>query len=166
MISFKEMLTLGIPTRKYARAVYDAQTQHELMVWCTMNGFDLGMNYEGNPIDPHEFVFHTTIIYSTNEVAFPDVKIKVRDGDVTPLGFDMLGIEKNVPVLKVKSDLLTSYNKRFKENYGMEEYWPEFKPHVSLSYNKGRHVDVSKLALPKFKLNIDYIMVTAQNAKV
>lgn len=142
--------------RKYVAVNYDIETQKNLRNWCKENGYDLAIDYNGNIKDPNDFVFHTTIIYSKNEFdGIHNSIIDIKKIEVKPIKFDLFGDNKDIPVLLVESEELIQVHK-WLESIGLQDYWSEFCPHISLSYAKNTGIDKS---LPNFKLYYDTIVI-------
>jgi hypothetical protein len=147
--------------RKYIAAIYDNVTQVKLRNWCTENGFDLGYGYGGEPKDPNEYEFHTTVFYTMNDVG------DLREGlgyrlieshPVTPIGFTMLGLDKNVPVLKLDFTGMIAHLRQKYDVMGFKDQWDQYQPHISLSYAK-KPVDFSTMSLPTFDIRFDRVKI-------
>jgi len=144
--------------RKYVAVQYDKESQDKLRDWATKNGFDLSVKYNGDKQDPKEFDFHTTIFYSTNEINLKNKEQKVKPTEVTITGIKFLGEDKNIPVLSVAvSDGIKDLRQQF-EDLGLEDQWPSYQPHISLSYSKTQ-IDTSKMKLPDFKPKYDKLTI-------
>ena len=148
-------------TRKYIAIIYDPETQQNLRNWCTNNGFDLSVGYGGVPQEPENFEFHTTVFYTINEVEGfredPEYNL-IECHEVTPMIFDMLGEDRDVPVLKLEYEgALATLRKKY-EGIGMMDKWDNYVPHISLSYAKSPR-DLSELPFPDFKLCFNKVVV-------
>jgi 2'-5' RNA ligase len=144
--------------RKYVAIQYNKESQDKLRDWATKNGFDLSVKYNGDEQNPKEFDFHTTIFYSTNEVNLKNKEQKVKPTEVTITGIKFLGEDKDVPVLSVAvSDGIKDLRQQF-EDLGLEDQWPSYQPHISLSYAK-KQIDTSKMKLPDFKPKYDKLTI-------
>lgn len=136
--------------RKYVAIIYDDETQKNLRAWATKNGFDLTSNYNGDEQKPEDFEFHTTIFFTTNEVNLRNKDMKVDPNNVTIEGIKFLGDNEDIPVLKLSyAGELKNIRKTY-EDLGLEDQWPSYQPHISLSYAKEKR-DVSDIELPNFK---------------
>lgn len=147
--------------KRYIAVIYDDVTQQKLQDWAVASGFDLAHDYDDIPIDPKDFEFHTTIFYTSNEVKLidsePGYKL-IESHTVNPIGFESLGEEKDIPVLKVDSSgALGTLRKRY-ENAGYQDKWDDYIPHVSLSYVR-KPVDFTNIQLPAFPLTFNYVKV-------
>jgi hypothetical protein len=148
-------------TRKYVAVIYDDTTQNRLREWATENSFDLGYGYSGEPKDPNDYEFHTTVFYTSNDVDHreqePGYKL-IEKHTVHPIGFSLLGENKDVPVMKVEvSGALAMLRKKY-EDLGYQDQWDDYIPHISLSYAR-KPVDISTKVLPTFPLTFDYVKV-------
>ena len=144
--------------RKYVAVQYDKESQDKLRDWASKNGFDLSVKYNGDEQDPKEFDFHTTIFYSTNEINLKNKEQKVKPTEVTITGIKFLGEDKNIPVLSVAvSDGIKDLRQQF-EGLGLEDQWPSYQPHISLSYAK-KQIDTSEIKLPDFKPKYDKLTI-------
>lgn len=145
--------------RKYVAVTYDAESQKKLREWATENGFDLTKSYDDTEQKPEDFEFHTTIFFTTNEVNLKNKTIKQKPTEVTIQGIKFLGENEDIPVLKLE---LTGNLKELREQYedlGLEDQWPSYQPHISLSYAKEKR-DVSKIKMPTFKPKYDIIAIS------
>lgn len=144
--------------RKYVAVTYDDESQKKLREWATDNGFDLTKSYDDTEQKPEDFEFHTTIFFTTNEVNLKNKSIKQKPVEVTIQGIKFLGENEDIPVLKLE---LTGKLKELREQYedlGLEDQWPSYQPHISLSYAKEKR-DISKIKMPTFKPKYDTIVI-------
>ena len=161
MKTFKKFIEDTTPHKKYIAVQYDPNTQDRLREWCNDNGFDLAVGYGGEPQDPKQFDFHTTIFYTSNEIDYLGEEPGYELPEVykaTPIKIEMLGEDKNIPVLLIKYDSMIKELREKYEDLGLEDKWPDYKPHISLSYAK-TDIDTSNMKLPTFDLNYDYVKV-------
>lgn len=157
MITLYEFLS---KKRKYIAAIYDDETQANLRKWCEENGFDLTKKYKGEDIKPEDFVFHTTIMYSETIHDLKNESIKLdKPFQTKPFAFELLGEDKDIPVLKVDGHGLYKQREHYVEEHEMRDKWDTYKPHVSLTYVRNADTDFTKIKLPKFKLWVDRIDV-------
>lgn len=138
-------------------------TQENLKTWAFRNGFDLTKNFAGETISPDEFMFHCTVIYSKtppskrlprNEYQVPRFALSVEN--LTMIGPDncypCFTIAKTNEVMQIREEI---------ESYGLTDPWPEYKPHMTLSYAKESVVpDFFRLTLPQFPIIVDTVKVT------
>jgi hypothetical protein len=130
----KEQLTEN-PKKKYIEAQYSAVTQGYLQEYCADNGFDLSTRFDGSEINPDDFDFHTTVWFTTTEHIMPNVESDVNIDDITPMGFALFGPEETILVLEIESEKLTEIRETIGAEYGMQDMWPEYRPHITLSYS-------------------------------
>lgn len=146
-------------TRKYISVIYDDTTQEKLRSYCVKNGFDLSKKYNGEDQKITDFVFHTTVFYSTTT---HKIKNEIKDfhpSEAYAVSFDMFGQNYDVPVLKLDSEAIYNLREYYKNKYNMEDEWADFKPHISLSYNRVDLPDIDNIPLPDFVLIFDKIKI-------
>lgn len=153
--------------RKYIAAIYNEETQANMRKWCADNGFDLTKSFGDKDIKPEEFKFHTTIFYSESIHNIANEQRKLdKPFAVKPFAFDLLGPEKDVPVLKVDGHKLYKEREYYESEFDMRDKWASYLPHVSLTYVRNSATDFSKIKLPKFKLWVDQIDIEDIDADV
>lgn len=145
-------------SRKFVSIYYDEETSDKLREYCYENGIDLTKDFDDSNQAPEEFDFHTTIFFSSNESSIPESNQRLNESIVFPDHFEMLGLEKNILVLKVKSATIRGL-RTYYEELGLEDTWPLYKPHVTLSYNKEIKYDLTRLEIPKFELVFNRLVV-------
>lgn len=145
--------------RKYVAIIYDDATQQNLRNWATDHGFDLGYGYSGEPKDPNEYQFHTTVFFTSNDVDHYEPPYKlIETHHVDPIGFGMLGMENDIPVMKIDvSGALAMLRKQY-ESLGYQDQWDQYVPHISLSYAR-KPVDMSNMTVPSFPLTFNNVKV-------
>jgi hypothetical protein len=159
MKSFKIFIEEKRFTTKYIAVQYDEATQKKLREWAIKNGFDLTQDYDGNNQDAKDFDFHTTIFYSTSEHDIKNEILQInRSRTAKVVDIEMLGVNNNIPVLKIESNDILKIRRYYEAEYDMKDAWPEYKPHISLSYSKNI-IDTSKMKLPTFLLTFDTIKI-------
>lgn len=137
------------------RASYE--TQDLLRDWAKANGFDLGWSYSGWPQRSWEFDFHITLIATENAVSIPEGARWVEPVTVEVDGFEVLG---GTPTLKVKEHhALSAMRAFFMTAFGAKPTFPDFKPHISVSYKWAGEPDLSTIAPPIGPLVFDYLIV-------
>lgn len=146
--------------RKYVSVQYDNTTQHNLRRWASAAGFDLTKTYNGGDQPEESFDFHTTIFYTTTRHVLPNGIINIGMKTARVSGFKMLGKENDIPVLSLEMDYDNPIGRirKYYENVGLEDEWPFYQPHVSLSYAKQDPCPVPN-HLPEFDLVFDSIVV-------
>jgi 2'-5' RNA ligase len=164
MKTFRMFIEEKTLSRKYITVVYDKETQARLREWCTdANNFDLTKDYNGIDQEPSEFEFHTTILYSHNKVKLENTTIPVS-GEVYPVKFKLLGENEDIPALLVSSPDLDKLRNEY-EQKGLRDGWPEFLPHISLSYVRHKY-DLSRLKLPEFRMKFGELKIEDINEAV
>jgi hypothetical protein len=158
MKTFKEhMKENSDKSRKYVAVVYDQETQRKLREWCEKNGFDLTKKYNGEDQSSKDFDFHTTVFYSVNDVSMKNRVLPLSHGEAFPQAFKLLGENKDIPVLVVSSSDLNDL-RDFYENEGLEDRWPDYVPHISLSYAR-KDYDLTGLKLPDFRMRFGELKI-------
>jgi 2'-5' RNA ligase len=144
--------------RKYVSVQYDKESQAKLRDWALKNGFNLSVKYNGEEQDPKEFDFHTTVFYSTNEINLRNKTVKIPPTEVTITKIKFLGDNQDIPVLAIEpTDGIKDLREHF-ESLGLEDKWPSYQPHISLSYAKEQK-DTSEIKLPDFKPKYDKLII-------
>lgn len=110
-----------------------------------------------NPINLGDL--HTTLVYSANKTidGFEPQEI---DQVATPDQFDIFSGSdgKKCLVIKLNCDYLKNRNKEIVSKYGVVEKWPEYKPHVTLSYDyEGGIPDAKVLKNMTFNIKNEYM---------
>jgi hypothetical protein len=158
MISFRDFMEKA-PVEKYVAVQYDAATQRKLRAWAKENGFDLTKKYDGSDQSEEDFDFHTTIFFTTSKHDIPNhKKVIAPAGTAKVVDIIMLGANNDIPVLKIESSMVTRLRNHYADTYDMKDAWPEYKPHVSISYSKDLP-DMKKVKLPTFELTFNEIKV-------
>lgn len=146
--------------KKYVAVQYDNHTQQRLRNWCEQYEFDLSVKFDGSPQRPEDFDFHTTIFFTTTLHSDPNGVYQLDrwlDPQVWVTGMEWFGENKDVPVLKVYGNSINMLRHRFETN-GYMDAWPDYKPHVSLSYDR-RLNRRSDIKLPNFPLVVDHYVI-------
>lgn len=144
----------------------DQQTQERMLAWAQDAGFDLGWNYDGWPIAEDCFRFHVTLLATENEVEVEDRWQSIGPLTVAATGFEVLGADRRVPVLRLADNAkLSAMRQFFIDAFGAVPTYPEFTPHVTLSYKWPGAPDISRLQLPTFPLTFDYLVVAVLEGK-
>jgi 2'-5' RNA ligase len=104
------------------------------------------------------FVFHTTIFYTSNEVRLRNESKKVPSTAVNITGIKFLGENEDIPVLTISaSGGIGSLRKQY-QKLGLEDQWPTYQPHISISYAK-KQVDIANVKLPDFKPKYNRLII-------
>lgn len=157
MMSFKEMCDFleGVkekysddlhPKGTYASVTLSKESQKALDDWVTKNEIP-------NATDPS--TYHSTLIYSRKgvpeakdyKVDLP-IKAKISKWSIfkTQQGKDAL-------VAIMDSPVLTQHHKNLRSQYGATHDFPEYHPHVTISYDYGSDVPPKKI--PDLELEYD-----------
>lgn len=153
------------PTRKVVVLLADAPTQAALHAWATAQGFDLGASFGGERRDPAQFEFHLTLFATVGGCDLAELSTAIDPVRVEILGFALLGADADTPVLKVASDgELTLLREAWLQQAGAEPTYPDFRPHVSLSYAWDGEPVMSELEMPDFTLWFDRLEVRTLDA--
>jgi 2'-5' RNA ligase len=147
-----------IAKRKCVSVQYDKESQNKLREWAVKNGFNLSLNYDGVEQDPKEFDFHTTVFYSTNEINLRNKSVKIPAAEVTITKIKFLGENEDIPVLAIEPTEGIKELREYFESLGLEDKWPSYQPHISLSYAKEQK-DTSEIKLPDFKPKYDTLII-------
>lgn len=136
--------------RMIAMLMASPQTQADLRVYAISSGFDID---DGD-------AFHVTLLATANAIDAPSGNIAIAPVTVAAVGFEALGAEGEVPVIRVDGDEgLQTGREFFVRLFGAEPTFAEFKPHVSLSYDWDGFPALSDLDLPDFPLVFDRLVV-------
>jgi len=150
--------------RKFVGLFFTPESQNELRDWAVENGFDLTKSYSGLDQSVDDFDFHTTIFFTTSEHDTPTGILEIEPFELKFNKFELLGKDRNIPVLKIDTDNvpLMRLRKRFEE-LGYKDEWPEYKPHISLSYNYNGTPNLSRLELPNMRVIANSIRISDQD---
>jgi len=159
MISFKQYLSKF--NKKYVCVSFTDETNKSLREYALKNGFDLSVKYNDEKQDPNDFKFHMTIIYTSNRLNAPNGNIEISNFNVQPNKLELLGENKNIPVIKIKLDNKLKEIREFFTELGFKDNWPSYKPHISLSYKRQLY-DLSKIELPDFPIEINSLTIKNQ----
>jgi 2'-5' RNA ligase len=109
--------------------------------------------------DPTNFNFHATVFYSINETNIRNRIVKTKPTEVTITEILFLGENGDIPVFAIAiADGIKELRQSF-EDLGLEDKWPSYKPHISLSYAK-QDIDTKKnIKLPDFKPRYDKLII-------
>ena len=156
MIGFKDFKEHT--SRKYVCLNLSDKSQKDLRHWAQSKGFDLSKDYDGKTIAPEKFDFHVTVYFTTNEIYYKDATIQITPTELKILGFDLFGQNKDTPVAKLLAQHLLQYRDMFKSQ-GFKDFYPTWKPHVSLSYNWKGTPDIKNLEYDGPPLFVDSIRI-------
>lgn len=156
---------MSVISRKVVVLVASHDTQNFLKSYADAQGFDLNADYDGNPRSAERFDFHVTLVASANEVFVPETQHVIEPVELTAEGFDVLGKDRQVPVLKLKASTeLQVMRQFFVDTYGIEPTFADYKPHVTLSYAWSGTPALEDLDLPTVPLVFDQLRVKSLDA--
>lgn len=138
-------------TGTYVSASYTRKSEDALWTWCR--------GPEGVDRPVHITDFHSTILYSRNELNnFP----KPIYGKVKPIGFHLFpsdkGEEYRSLVILLDAPNLCEYHNKLIQAGGTHDF-PDYVPHISVTYYADKDIDLSWRKLPDFELEIYGIMM-------
>lgn len=144
-------------SRKYVSLEMEEKSRTKLQDWANSLGFDTETSFSGKP---QEFMdYHITVFYSENESSLENSFTDIPEFVVTASHFELLGENKDIPVLIIaKNEELEKYYDEF-EAKGLQSKWPDWKIHISLSYKYDGKPDIKSLPLPPFPLVFDKLKV-------
>jgi hypothetical protein len=125
---------LSSPTKKYIEVQYNPVTQGYLREYCLDNDFDLSTRFDGTDQTAQAFDFHTTVWYTSNSVVMPTYSQDIAINDIVPNGFALFGPDENILVLEIDSAEIRAMRDMLGDKYGLEDEWPDYRPHITLSY--------------------------------
>jgi 2'-5' RNA ligase len=150
--------------KKYVALEFTEETQANLLHYVMVNGFDVSKSYSGGNIDPTDFEFHTTVFYTKSTHSSGNTRYQMPESMILkPTGFDLYGETKNIPVLTLKLDKTLKMVREFYETLGYLDSWPDYKPHITLSYNYNGKPSLRGMPLPDFDIVVASIKVEDQN---
>jgi len=143
--------------RVYVGLIPTDDCQLRLNKYATENGFDISKGYGGNP-----FSFHLTIMVSTNKSgigrgsAYLSTIISCK-----PRALALLGANADIPVIIVKDQgmRLEGIRYTFERGNKLVPNFPDFVPHVTLSYKWDTTKDLKAIPLPNFDIEFDRIQI-------
>ena len=131
----------------YISCEYDRESLEPLIIWLKEHEIPY-------PVLPGQI--HTTILYSRTPVnsipaiEFSEWEIEPSHFDLFPLSCDDCGDLKAL-VLRLSSEELVDTHKELVARGGSHDF-PEYHPHLTVSYNVPADFDLSKLSIPDVKL--------------
>jgi hypothetical protein len=161
MKTFKEYLKeQELPEEiKYVAIICDQSTQTKLINYCIKNNFNLEKSYDDEQQSPEDFEFHVTIFFTNSLHKIENKEEQLNDViSANPIKLEVFGQNKDVPVLKVEGDGISKLRKYFEKTYNMTDEWPDFKPHISLSYDR-KPYNVDEIELPDFPIYFDKLVI-------
>lgn len=132
-------------TKMFCAALLDTKSIETLKLYCSKNSID---NYNKD--------FHITLVNSEIQVDFEplaDCGIKIPSYNITPAKW-VTSDGNTIVVLSLNSKWL-EYRFREAKEHGATWSYPEFRPHITLSYDVHSTFDVSKMSKIDFDLYIE-----------
>lgn len=160
-MDFKNYLKTPLQNRKFICLKTSPLTTKNLRDFCLKNDIDISKDFDGKSIAPTDFMFHYTVFYSSNKpnIILPETVAEIKKFSTYSLGFQILGKENNCLTLNLmKTPKLLSYRNRFEKYYGLEDEWPEHKPHLTLTYNYDNR-NIEELILPIFPIEFSILKI-------
>lgn len=150
--------------KKFVGLFFTLESQNALREWAIANGFDLTATFGGGTQAAEDFDFHTTIFFTVTEhdTKTGDFKID-KPFDLKFKSYELLGLEKNIPVIKIDTD--NDELQRIRQMFvdmGYKDAWPDYKPHISLSYKYDGTPDLVKMTLPNIQVSANMIRIKDQ----
>lgn len=154
--------------KKYIEIVYTLETQSQLMKYCQEHDFDNTVSSSQKSITPRQFEFHSTIWYTTTTHSLKNNQYQIDEFEVIPIGFELFGPTNNILVLRIEgkglisdplsgTDTLLKLRTMFGDAYDMDDEWPDYKPHITLSYN--HQGDIPDIELPSFPMTANLLRI-------
>jgi 2'-5' RNA ligase len=133
-----------MPDGIYVALRFDEETKQQVRDFLKNNNIP-------NPINVDKL--HTTLLYSKKNV--PNLKVRGQLDpalELEPKNFEIFPTQnnKNALVLKLHNDDIVKRHQEFLNMGGTSDY-PEFKPHVTLSYDVGDEFSIDSLSNYQFK---------------
>ena len=142
--------TGGIPTRKIALLIADAASQAKLTAYCERHGFAIEPDHQ----------FHLTLLASENEIDLADCEMGILPAPLVAVGFGRFGPDEMTPVLALETQpWLAELRRHFTDDVGAIPTYPDFRPHVSLSYAWDGTPALGGLPLPSSPLVFDRLAI-------
>lgn len=139
----------------FCKLELDAQTEQNLYEFCLDNRLGLANSVHHYELQPKDFKFHLTIMYSkTLSEEFEDKTLLFGPHVLKPTEFAMFGPDNDMLVLKIDPDgVLTDLHEHYVHRYGHVSDFPMFRPHITI---RGSDITaqkrIGKLPLPDFDL--------------
>lgn len=143
----------------YVSCDYDLLTAEKLATWCVENLIP-------QPLSADKY--HSTLLYSRKPVpTAQEIVDKVdKEIELQPVGFKMFDSKEDPSfkalVIELKAPQLIALHEKLIAAGGTHDY-DDYTPHVTVSYNAPRDLDVSMLKLPNFKVKIKGFKVEPLN---
>lgn len=136
----------------YVSCDYTADTTSNISFWCVEN-------LVPSPLAAHHY--HTTVLYSRTAILTAQEILDKMDQEfeLSVVGFKLFNSTDNDPnfnalVLELAAPELVALHKKLIAAGGTHDY-PDYTPHVTVSYSAPADTDLSILSLPKFKFKVN-----------
>lgn len=126
---------LTATSKKYIEVQYTVESQDYLRNYCVENGFDLTVSFSGEVQPIQAYDFHTTVWFTSNKASVSNGTQEVQISDIVPKGFALFGEDKNILVLEIESPDLSTIRTTIGDTYKLQDAWPDYRPHITLSYS-------------------------------
>lgn len=107
---------------------------------------------------------HITVAYSRKPISLSALGALEPPASVKAKHYSIFKTQtgENCLVLEVESPTLTARHREIIDDYGASYDFPEYKPHITLSYDCGIGFDIKKLppvdTIPELFANLEYAM--------
>ena len=163
-MEFKNFMKNSNFAEKYISVEYDERTMDNLREWCARYNISHNYRYDGTPATG-PFTFHTTVIFSTTKHSMINRDVYLKSEEVTPKSFGFLGIDRKIPVIHLNhSPQISAIREQYKRLYKIEESFPNYLPHISLSYDPVPDDLFEGLTLPTFPLVYNKMVIRDADA--
>lgn len=137
------------------------ETAQKIHEFTHRHGITQNYSFDGNLI-PGTLNFHVTVLYTQTPIGVPTGVIEYREPfEIYPTGYDMFS--ECIPVMLVSGDRMHSIRKTYQDLYDFDEDFPDWKPHLSLSYDSKYDSNMrfvtERLPLPDFPLIVDRLRI-------
>ena len=151
-----------VKEKKYIEIQYDAETQKNMRAYCDTHGLDLTISSDGLPQSAEDFDFHSTVWFTTSEhqLANQTQAVYVK---ASPRSLAVFGSGRPVLVLEINSTSLEHIRSQFGEAHNMQDMWPDYNPHITLSYNHDSKTPPN-IPLPDFQLVATQLNIKTQKS--
>jgi hypothetical protein len=108
-----------------------------------------------NPVKQEDL--HTTVLFSRNildkahHINVSKAQLEGREWRFSPLKFDIFGTDTAILVLRIDAPEIQFLHDQL-INVGGTHDFPTYDPHITLSYNVPKNLDISKFGVPPIYL--------------
>ena len=143
---------MTVEGKKFVSIEFDSKSLKDLMGYVVQNGLDAYTKFDKTKLDSPMTDYHLTVMFSNNAPVIPmeNRDHQLPDIEIVPYAFDLFGENKDILVMKIKeTDELRELRNLMIEHYGLKDSFPEWSPHVTLTYNYEGNIPKE---LPKFRI--------------